>query len=53
MKTYRLINQQGDFINKITTESYEDALEFFCEVKRLEVSSLLEIYKIVVNENRD
>ena len=43
---YHLINNSGDVINKVKTESLELAIELFAKIKKLKPKQLLEIYKV-------
>jgi hypothetical protein len=43
---YHLINNSGDVINKVKTESLELAIELFAKIKKLKPNQLLEIYKV-------
>jgi hypothetical protein len=46
MEEYHLLNNSGDVINKIKTESLELAIELFAKIKKLKTIQLLEIYKV-------
>ena len=46
MEEYQLLNNSGDVINKIRSESLELAIELFAKIKKLKQSQLLEIYKV-------
>lgn len=46
MEEYHLLNNSGDVINKIKTESLELAIELFAKIKKLKPTQLLEIYKV-------
>ena len=46
MEEYQLLNNSGDVINKIRSESLELAIELFAKTKKLKPSQLLEIYKV-------
>jgi hypothetical protein len=46
MEEYQLLNNSGDAINKIRSESLELAIELFAKIKKLKPNQLLEIYKV-------
>jgi hypothetical protein len=46
MEEYQLLNNSGDVINKIRSESLELAIELFAKIKKLKPNQLLEIYKV-------
>jgi hypothetical protein len=51
MKTYLLKHKNDrDIISKCLSGSYEDACDYFSQLKRLPISNLLKIY-IVVSDN--
>jgi len=45
-KEYKLVTQSGEVLKKIKTFSFELALEYFSELKKLEPKELLKIFKI-------
>lgn len=46
MEEYHLLNNSGDVVNKIRSESLELAIELFAKIKKLKPIQLLEIYKV-------
>lgn len=51
MKVYFLKQKNSsDIISKCVSDSYENACEYFSEIKRLSPSNLLKIY-IVISDN--
>ena len=47
MKTFKLVNNSEETINKVKRESIGEAIRYFAEVKKLTVDMLLSIYLIV------
>jgi hypothetical protein len=52
MKTFKLINKNGEAINKFKSDSLEESIEYFSEVKKLTKKELLKIYNVVEDEDR-
>lgn len=47
MRNFNLRLRKGkEVISKVTASSFEEALEYFCQIKKLEPKDLLEIYFI-------
>ena len=51
MKTYVLKRQEDDVdvISKVRCENFDDACEYFAEIKKLPIEELLKIYVIVLS----
>ena len=45
-KEYKLLTRSGDTLKKVRTFSFELAIEFFSEIKKLKPIELLKIFKI-------
>lgn len=47
MRKFNLIlRKEKEVISKVLANSFEEALEYFCQVKKLKAKDLLEIYTI-------
>jgi hypothetical protein len=46
MVRYNLKLKNGDVINTITANSYEEAIEIFCFTKKFERDTLLKLYDV-------
>ncbi len=49
MKTFKLITKSGETINKFCCQSYEEAVNYFAEVKKLSKKILLRIFIVTDN----
>lgn len=47
MSTFVLTTKTGEVINRIDIDGIENAVEYFCQVKKLDVKDLLNIYSVV------
>ncbi len=45
-KFYLRLKKSKEVVLKVTTDTYEEALDYFCQVKKLESYDLLQIYDI-------
>lgn len=50
MKEFLLIANDGEKINMTHQECFEDAVEYFSVVKKIDKKNLLKIYKILENK---
>lgn len=47
MKTFLLQTKNGETINTVDSNDYENALDYFADIKKLTKEKLIEIYQII------
>ena len=46
MNEYRLLTKDKESINSVKCDSFEEAVEYFAEKKKLPISDLIEIFSV-------